>query len=97
MNYRFDGRASEELFAATRYYEMCREGLGGEFLDEVEAALAVVIESPSRWPEVMAGIRKYRLRRFPYALLYRQRATECVEILVVLDLRRRPGYWRNRA
>jgi hypothetical protein len=34
----FDSEASDELHAAARYYEEKREGLGDEFMEEVEQA-----------------------------------------------------------
>jgi hypothetical protein len=36
------------------------------------------------------------VRRFPFALIYRQ-LTGGIEILAVAHVRRRPSYWRDRA
>ena len=81
---------------AALYYEAKRPGLGVEFVEEVEAGIAAIPEAAQRWPELAAGVRRYRIRRFPYGLFYRVLAEDEVEIVAVADLRRRPGYWRNR-
>ena len=97
MRYRFHPEAREELIAAALYYESQRSGLGDEFLDEVDVAIAAVLDAPERWPEVEAGIRRYRLDRFPYGLIYRHfRETKVIQIEAVMELHRRPGYWHRR-
>lgn len=65
-------------------------------MEEVEAGIAIVLESPDRWPDRGAGVRRYRIRRFPYGLYYRAVNENEVEILAVADLRRLPDYWRDR-
>lgn len=40
------------------------------------------------------AIHKYRLDRFPYAILYRVLSKELFEIIAVFDLRARPGSWK---
>jgi plasmid stabilization system protein ParE len=95
VKYRYNRAAELEMLDAALYYEAQREGLGVEFVDEVEAGISTILEAPHRWPEVEAGLRRYQIHRFPYGLFYRIVIDE-VEIVAVADLRRRPGYWRNR-
>jgi len=96
MNFRYNSRAESELWDAALYYESHRPELGIRFLNAVDAGLAAILDHPRRWPEIDAGIRRYRLERFPYALVYRQVADDVVEIIAVTHLRRRPGYWQDR-
>lgn len=96
MKHRYHVLAGRELLAATAFYEGQREGLGADFLDEIDKGIEVILQAPDRWPEMEPGLRKYRINRFPYALLYHRREADLIEILVVLDLRRDPGYWRDR-
>jgi toxin ParE2 len=42
------------------------------------------------WPRVM----RYRLRRFPYGLVYRLAESEIV-VLAVMHLHRKPDYWKR--
>jgi plasmid stabilization system protein ParE len=97
MHYRFSPEARVDLLAAADFYETRRAGLGSEFAAEVESALARVLEAPRRWPEIEHGIRRYRLDRFPYAVIYRTPSKQTVEIIAVFDLRRRPGSWRRES
>ena len=95
MTHRFNRVAELEMLQAALRYEAQRPGLGAEFAREVDAGIKVILDAPERWPEVEPGVRKYRMNRFPYGLFYRVDGNE-VEIVAVADLRRRPGYWRNR-
>ena len=42
-----------------------------------------------------AELRRRRLQRFPYAVVFAESATEYV-VIAVMHLRRRPGYWLSR-
>src|SRR5665213_3648269 len=95
MNYRFSSGARIDLLAAAEYYESRRTGLGLEFTDAVDQALSAVLEAPQRWPELEPGIRRFRLGRFPYALIYQITSEHALVIIAVFDLRRRPGSWRR--
>ena len=95
MNYRFSPEAREDLLSAAEFYEAQRSALGAEFAVDVGLALAHVLEAPRRWPEIEPEIRRFRLDRFPYALIYRIQTPQTVEIIAVFDLRRRPGSWRR--
>ena len=95
MNYRFSPKARIDLLDAADFYEAQRLGLGIEFGVSVGLAVAHVLEAPRRWPEIEPGIRRFRLDRFPYALIYRVLPPQTVEIIAVFDLRREPGSWRR--
>jgi plasmid stabilization system protein ParE len=95
MNYRFSPEARLDLLAAAEFYELQRPGLGAEFAVDVGLAIAQVLDAPRRWPELEPGIRRYRLDRFPYAVIYRTSFPQWTEIIAVFDLRRRPGSWRD--
>jgi plasmid stabilization system protein ParE len=95
MNYRFSPEARIDLLAAGDYYESQRTGLGAEFSVDMGLALARVLEAPGRWPELEPGVRRFRMRRFPYAIIYRIVSAQMVDIIAVFHLRRRPGSWRK--
>lgn len=42
-----------------------------------------------------AEIRRRRIERFPYAIVFVESADEYV-VVAVMHLRRRPGYWLSR-
>lgn len=96
MTYRYHKDAALELVDASVYYDRQREGLGDEFLDEVRAAEQRILSAPEGWTLLGDEVRRCPLRRFPYALLYRKVNDELLEIIAVMHLRRKPGYWAGR-
>lgn len=87
--------AKDDLYAAGAFYESQRAGLGYEFAVEVGRALSTIAEAPHRWPEIEPGVRKFRLARFPYAILYEASSSKRVTVVAVFDLRRQPGSWKR--
>jgi toxin ParE1/3/4 len=85
--------AEEEFLDAVARYEAARNGLGGEFLAEVERATRRIAFFPKHGSPYFAGTRRIVLRRFPYSVVY-----DADELLVVAvaHQRRLPGYWRYR-
>jgi hypothetical protein len=47
--YRFTSAAFAELREATLYYEGKESGLGGTFLDEIDAAIERILTNPHAW------------------------------------------------
>lgn len=97
---RFDDEATEEMNAAAEWYEARRENLGIEFVAEVRQALATIASTPETWtliPEVdeRLGVRRFLLRRFPYAVVYLDLPSE-LRVLAIAHMSREPGYWRKR-
>jgi len=91
----FHQAASEELVAASSFYEERRLGLGDELADEIAEVCLLLSEYPTigRWVDDVH--RSVPLRRFPFVLFYRVRGT-VVQIIAVAHKRKRPGYWRRR-
>ena len=84
---------------ATRYYlEQASPIIAAAFIAAVESAIQTMRASPTTWRVVdELGVRRYLLRRFPYALYYRwDQERDRVLIYAVMHLRRQPGYWRYR-
>ena len=98
--YRKHPAVPAEIEAAARWYEERDAGLGEELVSAVEDAIAVICEAPAawpRWPDVPEDldIRRYVLRRFPFAISYLDEPAEVV-ILAVAHTRREPLYWLDR-
>ena len=88
--------AEQEMVDAAVYYELQVRGLGADFLDKIESAIADIAENSERWPIVRSDIRRRLVHRFPYGLLYRVDPDE-VLVLAVAHLHRHPTYWVGRA
>ncbi|MCZ7645726.1 MAG: type II toxin-antitoxin system RelE/ParE family toxin [Planctomycetota bacterium] len=95
MNCIFHPDAEAELIEAARFYEQRLPGLGAEFLNEMDSAVASILEAPKRWRMVEKDIRRFPMRRFPYAIYYRIHG-EVLRILVVKHHSRHPDYWKYR-
>jgi plasmid stabilization system protein ParE len=91
----FHPAASQELEAASLFYEGRRAGLGEELADEIEDVCLLLSEYASIGRKVDEVHRSVPLRRFPFTLFYRVRGT-VVQIVAVAHKRKRPGYWRRR-
>jgi toxin ParE1/3/4 len=87
--------ARAELNDATWHYERAREDLGDEFIEDFLLAITEIEETPTRWPEVEPGVRRFRMSRFPYALIYRV-LSDSIDVVAIAHQSRREGYWRDR-
>jgi len=84
-----------EAAAARLWYVERSEDAARKFMDELDGAIASIIEAPERWPAALNGRRRYVMRRFPFIIWYHVRETD-VRVLAIAHARRRPGYWMDR-
>ena len=92
---RFLDLARAEYFDAQAFYESRLQGLGDEFLAELEQALELLASRPGLGKPIGARLRSLPLRRFPLSIIYTELADNLL-IVAVAHQRRRPGYWRRR-
>jgi toxin ParE1/3/4 len=93
---RFHPEAAAELEEAVYFYDSRLDGLGQDFLAEVERDKALVQERPKIGaPYRETPMRYFVMRRFPYVIYYREFEDE-IWIAAVAHGSRRPGYWRKR-
>lgn len=95
MNIRFLAPAQRELDDAVEWYNRQAVGLGQEFLDELDRAVRRAVAFPMSYPEIEPRIRRCRLARFPYALIYGL-DDETLIVLAIAHLHRRPRYGIDR-
>lgn len=95
MSIRLLEPAQEELDEAIGWYTEQAPGLGDAFLLETLKALKLIEQFPQAWHPLTADIRRCRLKRFPYSVVYTLEAAD-VLVLAVAHQHRKPGYWRNR-
>jgi plasmid stabilization system protein ParE len=95
MHLIYHPEAETEIIEAAEYYDRQVPGLGGQFLDEIEVAVAAIFDAPERWRRVDNEIRRYLAGRFPFGIYYRVEG-EVIRILAVKHHRRHPDYWRKR-
>src|SRR6185295_15750088 len=95
MQVSFHPDARLELLEAAQDYNARLFGLGEIFLEEIEKTVRKLCEAPSRPPVDLLQRRKWRLRRFPYSVIYKIDGGRVI-ILAVAHASRRPGYWDTR-
>jgi hypothetical protein len=95
MNIRFLTLAQQEVDDAVSWYNNQTENVGLGFLDELDRAVRLVKSYPLAFTEIEPEIRRCRLARFPYALIYGIEQ-QTIIVIAVAHLRRQPGYWSDR-
>ena len=100
LRYRFEPEAEEDLRDAARWYETEQPGLGQAFLQRALEAATFLRNfpdagSPAPHLPKSLGIRRHRVQRFPYWLVYLI-VEDVLVFLAVAHQRRRPGYWHER-
>ena len=88
-------RADLDVAGAFYWYENEQVGLGLEFLDELRATYARVLEAPLKYQHLRSGIRRALTRRFPYAV-YFAIEDDVIVLLAVLRASRDPAEWQRR-
>ena len=94
MAYRlkFSGRAVREVGEAYEWYDAQSQGLGSEFEVAFELQLKRLEQVPLLYSEVLPGVRRTLLPRFPLGVFYVVR-NDLVHILAVIHNARSPNRW----
>jgi len=95
MSVRLLESAQAELDDAIAWYASQAPGLGDAFLIETLKTLKLIEQYPKAWHPLTQQVRRCRLRRFPYSVIYAQEGSELL-VLAVAHQHRKPGYWRTR-
>lgn len=88
-------RAIADARAARRCYARRSGAAANRFVAELDRAVTQITTSPQAWPAYLHGTRVFRLRRFPYLVVYLEEPA-CVRVIALAHDKRRPGYWRRR-
>lgn len=88
--------AQDDLLEARNWYERQRLGLGDAFGEAVEQFLRRIEVMPEICAIALKGVRRGKLRRFPYLVYYRI-LEDRIEVIAVLHGGRDPRIWQSRA
>ena len=80
---------------ARLWYQARSAQAAERFLKDWRDALRAIEDAPERWPLHLHGTRKFRLRRFPYLVVYIAQP-EWIRVIACQHAKRRPSYWRSR-
>lgn len=94
MAYRlkFSGRTVREIGEAFSWYEEQSSGLGAEFELVLELQLKRLEQAPLLYTEIIPGVRRTLLPRFPYGVFYTVK-NDLVHILAVIHHARHLRRW----
>jgi toxin ParE1/3/4 len=92
---RFLPAAEAELLKEVTFYSTARDGLGVQFARAVENALTMAITNPDGGRPSSKGTRSWRVKGFPFSLVYRVSDAELL-VVAVVHHRRKPGHWAGR-
>jgi toxin ParE1/3/4 len=96
MRVKFHPEARADLKEGKAFYRNRSPLAAVAFAREIDAAVARIAESPSRYPEGEHGTREFILPwRFPYTVVYRVRENLIV-IVAVAHQSKEPRYWHDR-
>jgi toxin ParE1/3/4 len=84
-----------ELIEAQDWYDREALGLGRQFRQEVDFQVGRIAAHPMRFPEIIYGARRARLRRFPYGLFFRPSA-DAIFVIACFHSSRDPLVWQSR-
>jgi hypothetical protein len=74
MNVGLLAPAASELDEPVAWYAAQAPGLERRFIDEMKTARKRIAERPHAWHPLGNGVRRFRLGRFPYGLIYVRRS-----------------------
>jgi toxin ParE1/3/4 len=84
-----------EVAEAYVWYGKRSQRAADGFIAELDAALDAVQRNPARYAPYLHGTQRFLLKRYPYAVVYRE-LEDLIWIVAVAHGKRRPGYWKSR-
>ena len=94
-NIRFLPAADEDYQEAYVWYRNRSERAAARFEAEIQRAVNSIADAPDRWPISDKRHRHYTLKRYPFYVVYRW-DNDCILIVAVAHVKRKPNYWVGR-
>ncbi len=95
MNIRVHPGAGQDVCEARCWLNSRQPGLGDRLVDAVTEATNLIEDDAFRHRTYWRDIRRYRIPRWEYAVLFRVHDDEVI-IFAIAHLRRNPDYWKSR-
>lgn len=96
MTAHFARIARQDLAETLNFYEQCRRGSSGGFIDDVDHTLTYLSQFPFSGRGIGLGVRVLPVGLFPHILIYQPKGDE-IFILAISDKQSPPQFWLNRA
>ncbi|MBL1275285.1 MAG: type II toxin-antitoxin system RelE/ParE family toxin [Ectothiorhodospiraceae bacterium] len=95
MHLVFHPSVASEISASYHWYQEQAEGLGDDFLTELESSYDAICELPDTWPKFKQYFRRFLLSKFPFSVIYRPDG-DILYVIAVMHNSRKPDYWAGR-
>jgi plasmid stabilization system protein ParE len=89
LKIRYTERSAIDLETAFDWYQRQLNGLGHDFLDEVDNSLQLIINYPENFPTAYKEFRRNVMKRFPFSIYYTIEG-EIIVIHSIFDSRQDP-------
>ena len=90
MTIRAHPDVDDQLTAVFEWYESQKPGLGKRLVHEYRDGLVCILRFPNAWQRVSATHRRFRLKHFPYWIVYRTPdASNKIVVVSFVELRSR--------
>ena len=91
----FHPDVESDIKGSFSWYEDELEGLGLQFISELEQGFDAISFTPATWVTFEHDFRRYILARFPFSVVYKEEENE-VYVVAVMHNSRNPEYWKER-
>lgn len=91
---RFLPEALEDLLESQRWYASREQGLGQTFAEAIGVAVERIAQEPATFPCVYGAVRRLVVRRFPYAVYFREVSDQI--LVLAIHGRQDPRRWQDR-
>jgi len=95
MQIEFHPDVVNDLEGSFNWYEDQLNGLGYQFLDELESGFTAIKNFPDTWANFQYGFKRYILNRFPFSIIYTV-SNDQIFVIAIMHNSRKPGYWVDR-
>jgi plasmid stabilization system protein ParE len=87
--------ARKDIAEAQDWYKHEGPALAASFREELDRQFAGVLWRPAQFPFARAEVRRAKLRRFPYSLLFRV-MSDGIYVIACFHSSRDPDIWQRR-
>ena len=88
----FHPKAIQELSHTVSHYYDIDKSLSLRFIDSIENGIKFIQENQLSCPIMIDDFRKYKIRKFPYGIIYKVKG-KTISIIALMHLHRKPFYW----
>ncbi len=95
LDIEFHPDVANEIKSSYQWYQKQADGLGQDYLTELESSFQTICELPKTWPKFEKGFRRFLLSKFPFSVIYQSNENKIL-VVAVMHNSRKPGYWSER-